>query len=94
MNKKVFKWILKNGKESFIFIALLTVASVALSLISLQFSMESKKMIDIATGVSDGAFSECLIRIVALLLCMLIIQISINQPGVKFILLIIDYMVL
>ena len=82
MNKKVFKWIVKNGKESFIFIALLTVASVILSLISLQFSMESKKMIDIATGVSDGAFSDCLIRIVCLLLFMLIIQISINFVNV------------
>lgn len=82
MNKKVFKWIIKNGKESFIFIALLTVASVILSLISLQFSMESKKMIDIATGVTDGAFVDCLIRIVALLLFMLIIQISINFVNV------------
>lgn len=82
MNKKVFKWIIKNGKESFIFIALLTVASVILSLISLQFSMESKKMIDIATGATDGAFVDCLLRIVALLLFMLIIQISINFVNV------------
>lgn len=82
MNKKVFKWIIKNGKESFIFIALLTVASVILSLISLQFSMESKNMIDIATGVTDGAFVGCLMRIVALLLFMLIIQISINFVNV------------
>ena len=78
MSKKVFKWIIKNGKESFIFIALLTVASVVLSLISLQFSMESKVMIDIATGANDGAFTDSLIKIVVLLLFMLIIQISIN----------------
>ncbi len=78
MNKKVFKWIIKNGRESFIFIMLLTVASVILSLISLQFSMESKVMVDIATGANDGEFSNSLIRIVVLLLFMLIIQISIN----------------
>ncbi len=78
MSKKVFKWIIKNGRESFIFIALLTVASIVLSLISLQFSMESKVMIDIATGANDGAFTESLIRIIVLLLFMLIIQISIN----------------
>ena len=82
MNKKVFKWIIKNGKESFIFITLLTFASVMLSLITLQFSMESKNMIDIATGVTDGAFVDCLMRIVALLLFMLIIQISINFVNV------------
>ncbi len=82
MNKKVFNWILKNGKESFIFIAILTVASVILSLISLQFSMESKKMIDIATGVTDGAFVDCLVRIVVLLLFMLVVQISINFVNV------------
>ncbi len=78
MNKKVFKWIIKNGRESFIFMLLLTVASVILSLISLQFSMESKVMVDIATGATEGAFSDSLIRIVVLLLLMLIIQISIN----------------
>ncbi len=82
MNKKVLKWIVKNGKESFVFIALLTIASVILSLISLQFSMESKKMIDIATGVSDGAFVDCLIRIVLLLMFMLVIQICINFVNV------------
>ena len=34
MNKKVFKWIVKNGKESFIFIALLT---VLITFIDLEF---------------------------------------------------------
>lgn len=78
MNKKVYKWIIKNGRESFVFMLLLTVASIILSLISLQFSMESKVMVDIATGASEGAFSDSLIRIVVLLLLMLVIQISIN----------------
>ena len=45
MNKKVFKWILENGKKIFKFIALLTIGSIILSLISLQFSMESKSLL-------------------------------------------------
>ncbi len=78
MNKKVLNWIIKNGKKSFIFIAFLTVASIILSLISLQFSMESKKIIDIATGASDADFVNSCLRIAGLLLVMLIVQISIN----------------
>ena len=78
MNKKVFKWIIKNGRGSALFMLLLTVASIILSLISLQFSLESKVMVDIATGATEGTFSNSLIRIIVLLLFMLIIQISIN----------------
>ena len=82
MNTKVWKWIFKNGKSSMIFILLLTLGSVVLSLISLQFSMESKKIIDIAIGVNESSFFDACIRIVSLLLLMLIIQISINFVNV------------
>lgn len=82
MNKKVLKWIVKNGKGSFIFIVILTIASVILSLISLQFSLESKRIIDVATGVMQGSFKASCIRIVLLLLVMLIVQISINFVNV------------
>ncbi len=78
MNNKVYKWILKNGKSSLPFIILLTGASVILSLISLQFSMESKKIIDIAIGEQSGRLSECIVRIASLLIVMLAVQIFIN----------------
>lgn len=82
MNNKVYKWILKNGKSSLPFIIILTIASSALSLISLQFSMESKKIIDIAIGDQNGSLLECVIRIVTLLVLMLAIQILINFVNV------------
>lgn len=78
MNTKVWKWIAKNGRSSFIFIALLTVGSMILSLISLQFSLQSKKLIDIATGASDAGFAGVCIRIVIMLGLMLIVQVAIN----------------
>ena len=78
MKTKVWKWLLKNAKESYIYIVLLTVASVVLSVISLRFSLESKRIIDIATGVAQGRFIDVCISIVLLLLLMLIVQIIIN----------------
>lgn len=82
MNTKVWKWILKNGKESMPYIFMLTLGSVILSLISLQFSMESKHIIDIATGDIGGSFFEACIRIVFFLLLMLLVQIIINFVNV------------
>ena len=78
MNKKVFKWIIENGKKSVIFIVLLTLGSVITSLISLQFSMESKNIIDIATGVKEGSFNTAVIRIAGFLAVLLVLQITIN----------------
>ena len=78
MKTRVWKWLLKNAKESYIYIVLLTVASVVLSVISLRFSLESKRIIDIATGAAQGRFIDVCISIVLLLLLMLIVQIIIN----------------
>lgn len=78
MNTKVWKWIYKNGKKSMPFIIMLTIGSVVLSLISLQFSMESKRIIDIATGELEGSFLEGCLRIVFFLFLMLLVQIAIN----------------
>lgn len=78
MNTHVWKWLYKNGKSCIVFIVLLTLGSILLSLISLQFSMESKRIIDIATGVSDAAFKTACIRICSFLILMLVIQIGIN----------------
>lgn len=78
MNTKVWKWIFKNGRKSMIFIALLTLGSVVLSLISLQFSMESRNIINIATKEISGSFVEALVRIAFFLILMLLIQVTIN----------------
>lgn len=78
MSKKVFKWIIENGKKSMIFIVLLTLGSVITSLISLQFSMESKNIIDIATGTKEGSFNIAVIRIAGFLAVLLVLQITIN----------------
>lgn len=78
MNIKVWKWLIKNGKSSLLFIALLTVGSILLSLISLQFSMQSKTIIDIATGASDKNFVSACVSIVIMLALMLIVQISVS----------------
>ena len=76
--KIIQKNILENGKKSFKFIALLTIGSIILSLISLQFSMESKRIIDIATGTINEDFLSSCLRIVFFLFLMLMVQIGIN----------------
>lgn len=78
MNIKVWKWLVKNGRSSLLFIALLTVGSILLSMISLQFSMQSKTIIDIATGASDKDFISACISIAIMLALMLVVQISVS----------------
>lgn len=78
MNIKVWKWLVKNGRSSLLFIALLTVGSILLSMISLQFSMQSKTIIDIATGASDKNFISACISIAIMLALMLVVQISVS----------------
>ena len=82
MNTKVLKWILKNSKAVYVFIGLITIASVLLSLISLQFSMESKTIIDIATKASDESFVNSCLYIIVLLVLLLLVQIFINLMNV------------
>lgn len=78
MNIKVWKWLVKNGRSSLLFIALLTVGSILLSMISLQFSMQSKTIIDIATGASDKNFISACVSIAIMLALMLVVQISVS----------------
>lgn len=82
MNTKAIKWLLKQGKSSFIFMILLTVGSVILAMISLQFSMESKHIIDVATKTVEGSFFEACMRIVGWLILLLVVQIAINFVNV------------
>lgn len=78
MNIKVWKWLVKNGRSSLLFIALLTVGSILLSMLSLQFSMQSKTIIDIATGASDKNFISACVSIAIMLALMLVVQISVS----------------
>ena len=82
MNKKVLKWIVKNGRKSVLFIVLLTVLSIALSLLSLQFVTASRNVINIAVGQMDGVLRSACLYLVGLLLVRLFLQISINYANV------------
>lgn len=82
MKNHVSRWIWKNGKKSVPFIILLTVLSIVLSLITLQFAMVSRSVINIAMQSAEGSLlAECG-KLVALLLVMLILQIAINYANV------------
>lgn len=82
MKNHVFSWIWKNGRKSVPFIVFLTVLSIVLSLISLQFAMVSRSVINIAMKTAEGSLlGECL-RLVGLLLGMLVLQIAINYANV------------
>jgi len=56
MKNRVFEWILKNGKKSFLAIIVLTVLSVAMSIVQVRFATASKDVIDVATKQTDGVF--------------------------------------
>lgn len=75
---KVWKWIYKNGKNTFPSILLLTVLSVIISLISLSFAVVSKDVFDIATGQASGDIFKTCIWLIALLLLQLVIQVLIS----------------
>ena len=64
------------------FIVLLTVLSIALSLLSLQFVTASRNVINIAVGQMDGVLRSACLYLVVLLLVRLFLQISINYANV------------
>ena len=78
----VFQWIWKNGRKNLPFILLLTVLSIALSLLSLQFAMVSRSVINIAMGTAQGSLAAECVRLAGLLLAMLALQIAVNYTNV------------
>ena len=78
MNKKIFNWICKYGKGSFLIIFIMTLLSSMLSLISLKFVSVSKDLINIASGSGEGSFLSTGIILVMLLFLKLAVQISVN----------------
>lgn len=85
MNKKssrTWRWIVQNGKKSFPIIILLSVISMALSLIQVRFATASKSVMDIATKQADGVLYRAFLVLVALLVIRLILQITVNYLNV------------
>ena len=82
MKNQVFRWIWKNGRKSVPFIIFLTVLSIVLSLVSLQFAMVSRSVINIAMRTSQGSLLRECFRLAGLLLGMLVLQIAINYANV------------
>ena len=81
-NSRAWRWILKNGKKSFTMIILLSIISMALSLIQVRFATASKSVMDIATHQADGVLKNAFLILVALLLLRLALQITVSYLNV------------
>ncbi|MCR4718586.1 MAG: ABC transporter ATP-binding protein/permease [Firmicutes bacterium] len=79
---RTWRWIVKNGKKSFPIIVLLSLISMALSLIQVRFATASKDVMDIATKQAEGVLSTAFFTLVALLVIRLILQITVNYLNV------------
>lgn len=82
MKKRVWKWIFKNGKKSFPAIIILTLLSVAMSIIQVHFATASKDVIDVATKETDGVFLVVFGVLIGLLVLRLVLQIVANYVEV------------
>lgn len=78
MEKKSLKWLYKNGKSSIPAMALLSVFSASLSLLSLRFVEASRRLINIAIGSAEGSFRNAVLLLLCLLVLQLVLQIGIN----------------
>lgn len=74
--KGVWSWIYKNGKQNIPAIILLSLISMVLSLIQVRFATASKSVMDIATGVTEGALMSALFVLAGLLVFRLVLQIA------------------
>jgi len=82
-NINAWKWILKNGRKSLIYVILLALLATAVSLISLRFTLASKAVLDIATGQQTGSLLSACLLLGVLLLIQLGVQVSINFINVQ-----------
>lgn len=67
-------WLIRHSRTSLIFIVLLTVTSILLSLLSLNFVSVSRELINIAVGTSEGSLVGMGIVLVVLLALRLLLQ--------------------
>jgi len=83
MKKRVWEWIIKNGKKSFYAIGFLTVLSIVISLVQVRLATASKNVIDAATIKDSGiVLSSAFGILVAFLLFNLLLQIIVNYVNV------------
>ncbi|MBR4720347.1 MAG: ABC transporter ATP-binding protein [Clostridia bacterium] len=80
--KNAWKWIFENGKKSFPVIILLSVISIALSVIQINFATASKDVMDIATKQTDGVLKDAFLVLLMLLLIRLVLQITVSYLNV------------
>ena len=80
--KNAIKWILENGKNSFPAIILLSIISITLSLIQINFATASKDVMDIATRQMEGVLKDAFLVLLALLLVRLVLQIAVSYVNV------------
>lgn len=81
-SSRTWSWIVENGKKSFPVIVLLSIISMALSLIQVRFATASKEVMDIATHQAEGVLSAAFLTLVVLLVVRLIMQIMVNYLNV------------
>lgn len=83
MKKRVWDWILKNGKNSFLAIGFLTVLSIIISLVQVYLATASKNVIDAAT-IKDSqiVLETAFIILIGFLVFNLILQIIGNYVNV------------
>lgn len=78
MKKRVWDWIVKNGRKNLPEIIVLTLLSVAMSVVQVRFATASKDVIDVATKQTDGIFIAVFGVLAGLLVFRLILQIIAN----------------
>ena len=81
-NAGVWKWIAKNGKNSFPVIILLSVISITLSIIQIKFATASKDVMDIATKQTEGVLKDAFLVLLILLFIRLVLQIAVSYVNV------------
>ncbi len=82
MKNNALKWLTKNARESYLYILLLTLASIFLSLLSLKFVAVSRDVINIATRQIPGSLINASVYLAILLIIRLLVQIIINYVNV------------
>lgn len=82
-NINAWKWIIKNGRSSLIYVIVLALLATCVSLISLRFTLASKAVLDIATNQQEGSLLYACIFLGILLLIQLLFQVVINFINVQ-----------
>ena len=72
--KSAIKWIFQNMKPIALAIVLLTFMGITLSYLSVEFAMAAGELLDVATGQSHKSMTDCVVRLIVLLLAEITIE--------------------